>query len=231
MAEAADGPSDGRQGDLGRRLAARLLDIGAVAWSPGEPFTWASGLKAPLYCDNRRTIAYPDVRRLITAGFADVIARHSFAPDVIAGTATAGIPHAAWLADRLGLPMAYVRSKPKGHGQQRAIEGVIEGGQRVVVVEDLVSTGGSSIAAAEAVQAAGADVAAVLAIFSYGLAQAEATFADGRPPLVTLTSFPTLLDVARERGRLDEETLATLRAWQRDPEGWSREWEKGGKGE
>ena len=210
---------------LGRRLAARLLAIGAVAWSPEAPFTWASGLKAPLYCDNRRSIAYPDVRRLITDGFADAIAQRHLAPEVIAGTATAGIPHAAWLADRLGLPMAYVRSKPKAHGQKRAIEGVIQAGQRVVVIEDLVSTGGSSLAAAEAVQSTGADVVAVLAIFSYGLDQAEAAFADVRPPLVTLTDFPTLLDVAREEGRLDDEMLATLQAWRRDPEGWS-----GGRG-
>ena len=217
MAEHAGGPDP-----LGRRLAARLLAIGAVAWSPEEPFTWASGLKAPLYCDNRRTIAYPDVRRLITDGFADVVAGRGLAPDVVAGTATAGIPHAAWLADRLHLPMAYVRSKPKGHGQKRAVEGGIGAGQRVVVVEDLVSTGGSSLAAAEAVQDVGADVVAVLAIFSYGLAQAQTAFADVRFPLVTLTDFPTLLDVARQAGRLDDETLATLEAWQRDPEGWGR---------
>ena len=152
-----------------------------------------------------------------------LIAQHALAPDVIAGTATAGIPQAAWLADRLGLPMAYIRSKPKGHGQKNSIEGVIERGQRVVVIEDLVSTGGSSIAAAQAVQEeAGADVVAVLAIFSYGLDRAEAAFADVRLPLFTLTNLTTLLDVAREKDRLGDETLATLQAWRRDPEGWQR---------
>lgn len=223
MADAPAGPHE-----FGRRLAARLLDVGAVAWSPEQPFTWASGLKAPLYCDNRRTIAYPDVRRLITDGFARVIAEHHLAPDVIAGTATAGIPHAAWLADRLGLPMAYVRSKPKAHGQGRAVEGAIEAGQRVVVIEDLVSTGGSSLAAAEALRTTGAEVVAVLAIFSYGLNQSEAAFSDVRLPLFPLAGFMTLLDVAREEDRLDGPTLETLQAWRRDPEEWSARWEKRG---
>ena len=207
---------------IGREVAARLLACEAVAWSPENPFTWASGLRAPLYCDNRRTISHPETRRLITGGFERLVAQHALAPDVIAGTATAGIPQAAWLADRLGLPMAYVRSKPKGHGQKNSVEGVIEKGQRVVVIEDLVSTGGSSIAAAKAVQEeAGADVVAVLAIFSYGLDRAEAAFADVHLPLFTLTNLATLLDVAREEDRLGDETMATLRAWRRDPEGWS----------
>ena len=219
MAEAVD------LDQIGRRIATDLLDCEAVAWSPDKPFTWASGLRAPLYCDNRRTLSYPETRRLITDGFEALVARHALAPDVIAGTATAGIPQAAWLADRLALPMAYVRSKPKEHGQKNSVEGVVERGQRVVLVEDLVSTGGSSINAAQAVQEeAGADVVAVLAIFSYGLDRARAAFSDVGLPLYTLTDLAVLLEVARKQDRLSDEALATLQSWRQDPKAWPDAW-------
>lgn len=206
---------------LSRQLAADLLSIGAVALRPEDPFTWSSGLKAPLYCDNRLTLAYPSVRARIAEGFAADLHRHSLHPQVIAGTATAGIPHAAWLADRLDLPMAYVRAQAKAHGRGNQIEGRIEPGQSVVVVEDLVSTGGSSLAAVEAVRSTGAEVLAVLAIFSYGLPAAAEAFTGDGVPLYPLTDLEVLLDVAREQERLSPEALEALRTWQQDPEGWA----------
>ena len=206
---------------LARSLARDLLSIGAVMLAPDAPFTWASGRLAPIYCDNRLTLAHPAVRARICTGFADVIAQHGYAPDVVAGTATAGIPHAAWLADRLALPMAYVRSKPKAHGRGNQIEGRVESGQGVVLVEDLVSTGGSSLEAVEALRQAGTEVAAVVAIFSYGLAVAAEAFAAADVPLHTLTTYPVLLDVASETGTIDRGSIETLRTWQQDPAAWS----------
>ncbi len=206
---------------LSRQVAAALLTIGAVSFSPDRPFTWASGLKAPIYCDNRLLISYPHLRRTVTEGFRQIIEFWELEPDVIAGTATAGIPHAAWLADRLELPMVYVRARPKAHGQERQIEGRLEPGQQVVLIEDLISTGGSSIAAAEALMAADAHVLAVLAIFTYGFPEAEMRFAQAEIPLHTLTNLSVLLEVAREHGLLDEHTTAVLEDWQADPYGWS----------
>ncbi|GIV60912.1 orotate phosphoribosyltransferase [Rhodocaloribacter litoris] len=207
-----------------RRIAGDLLEIGAVVLAPERPFTWASGLRAPVYCDNRLTLAYPPVRRRIAEGFHTLLQAQGLAPEAVVGTATAGIPHAAWLAERLDLPMAYARAKPKAHGRGNQVEGRIEAGQRVVVVEDLVSTGGSSVAVVEALQAVGADVLAVLAIFSYRLPAAEAAFAAAGVPLFTLTDFDTLLATARARGALAPEAVAVLEAWRQDPERWSNRW-------
>lgn len=206
---------------LAETLSDDLLRIGAVTLSPGSPFTWASGLRSPVYCDNRMTLGHPDVRRRIAEGFRDAIVTHALAPDVIAGTATAGIPHAAWLADRLALPMAYVRSKPKEHGRSRQIEGPLPAGSRVVLVEDLVSTGMSSLAAVQALRDAGAAVAAVVAIFSYGLPSAGRAFAGDGVPLFVLTTFADLLAAAERTGRIDAAEAASLRAWHTDPQGWS----------
>ncbi len=206
---------------LSRRIAADLLAIGAVSLSPEAPFTWASGLRSPIYCDNRLTMAHPPVRRRLAEGFAALLRRHGLTPGVIVGTATAGIPHAAWLADRLDLPLAYVRAQPKAHGRGNRIEGRIAPGQRAVVVEDLISTGRSSMAVVEAVQAAGAHVEALLAVFSYGLPAARALFEQAGVPCYTLTGFETLLAVAEAEGRLSPEALHSLRAWQQDPQAWS----------
>ena len=206
-----------------RRLAEELLGIGAVVLAPDEPFRWASGLHAPIYCDNRLTLGYPRLRRALTDGFAALLRRHALAPDVVVGTATAGIPHAAWLADRLDLPMAYVRSKAKAHGRQNQIEGRLAEGQRVVVVEDLVSTGGSSLAAVEAVRAEGVEVQAVVAIFTYGLPGTAEQFAEAGVPLFTLTNFDALLEAAAAHDELSAEALASLRAWQRAPDAWSED--------
>lgn len=211
-----------------RRVASALLAIGAVSLSPDAPFTWASGLKSPIYCDNRITMAYPAVRRLIAEGFQDILRERGIDPEVVAGTATAGIPHAAWLADRIERPMVYVRSKPKEHGRHNQIEGLVEPGRRTVVVEDLISTGGSSVAVVRALQEAGASVEAVLGIFSYGISEAERVFADAGVPLFTLTSFSVLMEVAAAEGRIPEDARAVLEVWRQDPKLWSDRW--GGTG-
>ena len=209
--------------DAASTIAHDLLEIGAVALRPDRPFTWASGRKSPVYTDNRLTLAYPAVRARIAAAFAEVTEGEALEPDVIAGTATAGIPHAALLAERLGLPLAYVRSSAKAHGKGNQIEGRVEAGQRVVIVEDLVSTGGSALAAAEAVRAAGAEPVAVVAVFSYGLDAAQDAFREAGVPLHVLTTYDQLAEVAAETGALAPEHLAVLQAWRRDPSGWSAE--------
>lgn len=209
-----------------RIIAKELLMIGAVTLRPDNPFTWASGLKSPIYCDNRLTMAYPGVRRAITEGFMALMAEHDLAPNVIAGTATAGIPHAAWLADRLDLPMAYVRSAAKAHGQGKRIEGRIDAGQNVVVVEDLVSTGISSVAVVEAVQEVGATVEGVLAIFTYGLPASVEAFERAGVPLYAVTNYPSLIEVAVSESMLDRASFDTLLEWQQDPVAWSRQWDE-----
>ncbi|OPX04578.1 orotate phosphoribosyltransferase [Geobacillus sp. LEMMY01] len=203
-------------------IAAKLLEIGAVALQPNEPFTWSSGLKSPIYCDNRLTLAYPDVRRLIAAGLAELIRTQFPEADLIAGTATAGIPHAAWVSERLGLPMCYVRSQAKAHGKGKQIEGQAEPGQRVVVIEDLISTGGSSLAAVRALKEAGCEVLGVAAIFTYGLEKAKQAFAEENLPAYTLTDYNTLIETAVRLGAVSEHDLATLRKWRENPEEWGK---------
>ena len=207
--------------DTRTAVARDLLRLGAVLLRPGSPFTWASGLRSPIYCDNRLTLSDPAARRRLTDAFAALLDREDLVPDVVAGTATAGIPHATLLADRLEKPLVYVRSQAKGHGRGNMIEGRLKEGARVVLVEDLVSTGGSSLAAAEALRDAGADVLAVVAIFSYGLDAAAEAFAEAGVPLFTLSDYGALLDVAHTEGSLDDEAFAALRAWRDDPQAWS----------
>lgn len=203
------------------QLARDLLDIEAVLLRPDEPFTWSSGLQSPIYCDNRLTMAHPRIRRAICDGFATIMEEEGLHPDVIVGTATAGIPHAAWLAEKLDLPMAYVRSSAKGHGRQNQIEGRISPTASVVIIEDLISTGGSALNAVEAVREAGATVAAVLAIFTYELDAAAERFEAADVPLFTLTAYRALLDAAAARGTLSASDRDVLRAWRCDPEQWS----------
>ncbi len=212
---------------LAARVADALLDVGAVALSPEDPFTWASGLRSPIYCDNRITLSDPEARTEIAEGFAQVV-RNSF-PEaaVIAGTATAGIPQAALVADRLDLPMIYVRSQPKDHGRGQQIEGLMEEGAKVILIEDLISTGGSVLKAAEAVIAAGGEVLAVLAIFSYELPAAAVAFANAGIELMTLSNYPTLLTVVSERGDLTDDQKATLANWSASPHAWSDRFTKG----
>lgn len=206
-----------------RAIAEFLLDIGAVALRPSNPFTWTSGLVAPIYCDNRLTISHPRARRAIRDGFAELVSHHSFTPATIAGTATAGIPHAAWLAEAVDQPMAYIRSSAKGHGQGARIEGVVKPGDDVLVVEDLISTGGSALDAVAVLREVGATVPAVLAIFSYELDAAEASFEEAAVPRHVLTTFGTLVDVAHERDDLSVSERDALRAWRADPGSWSVE--------
>ena len=203
-------------------LAAALLDLGAVALRPAAPFTWASGWRSPVYTDNRRVLGDVRLRRAVRDAFARAVRDAGWAPNVVAGTATAGIPHAAWLADALALPMAYVRGSAKAHGTGSRIEGADVGAARVVLVEDLVSTGGSSLAAVEALREAGAEVVGVVALFSYGFPTAATAFAAARVPLVTLTGYDALVAAARARGDVSDADLATLAAWRRDPAAWGR---------
>lgn len=203
-----------------KEVARKLLEIEAVSLSPQEPFTWTSGLRTPIYCDNRLIISYPNVRTFIENEFVALIERNYPDVEVIAGTATAGIPHAAIIADKMNLPLIYVRSSKKGHGKHNAIEGRVEPGQKVVMVEDLISTGGSVIDAAEKVTEAGAEVLGCVAIFNYLLPKGVEAFEKQPYDLHTLTNYPTLIEVATE----NEELLPfkeTLNDWYQDPVKWS----------
>ncbi|CAI6069156.1 Orotate phosphoribosyltransferase [Paenibacillus sp. JJ-100] len=203
-------------------IASQLLKIKAVALRPQQPFTWTSGIKSPIYCDNRLTMSYPEIREDIAEAFAAIIRDQYPEAEVIAGTATAGIPHAAWVAQKLNLPMAYIRDKAKGHGKENLIEGLIREGQKVVVIEDLISTGGSSIKAAEAVRAAGATPLAVLAIFSYQLDKGGKAFEEAGIPLQTLSNYTALMDVALAQGTIQESDFALLQSWREDPSSFGK---------
>jgi len=200
-------------------IASALLRIEAVTLSPNDPYTWASGLRSPIYCDNRLTLSYPEVRSLIADALAEKL--KGLAVDVIAGTATAGIPHAAFVAERLGLPMVYVRSGNKKHGKGNQIEGVIQPGQRVVVIEDLLSTGMSAIEAAEALQAKGADVIRIQAIFSYGMERLSNNLRDAKIEADALLTFEALLETAQKKGDITIEEQKQLSDWSKDPVAWS----------
>ncbi|WP_199619105.1 orotate phosphoribosyltransferase [Paenibacillus alkalitolerans] len=207
---------------LEQKIAEALLSIGAVSLRPDEPFTWTSGLKSPIYCDNRLTLSHPRIRDMIAEGFASVIRERFPDAQVIAGTATAGIPHAAWVAQKLDLPMIYVRDKAKGHGKQNLIEGELQPGSRTIVIEDLISTGGSSLKAAQAVNEAGGKALAVLAIFSYQFDKAVSAFQSNGIPLLTLSNYSALLDVAVRTGRIRTEDVESLQAWRKQPETYGK---------
>jgi orotate phosphoribosyltransferase len=212
--------------DLGRKIAKEGLGIGAIKLRPDDPFQWASGYRMPVYNDNRMFLFHAELRRAIARGLAEIIEDRGISPEVVAGTATAGIPHGALLADLLSLPFIYIRDKPKGHGLRNRIEGVDAdsdlGGSRVVVIEDLISTGGSSVRAVEAVREANGVADWCLSIFSYGLERAAERFATLDPPCeyTSLLTFPVLLDVARSGGFLSEQQIALLADWREDPFGW-----------
>lgn len=207
---------------ISQKIAADLLQIGAVTLSPNKPFLWASGMQAPIYTDNRQTIAYPQVRASIADGLAALIQDRYPAATVIGGVATAGIPHAALVADRLHLPMNYVRSKPKDHGRGKQIEGQISPADQVVLIDDLISTGGSVLTAAKAVQATGATVLGVVAIFSYELPDSAKNFAAAGLTLTPLTTYSALINVAREDGEMTPTEFESLQQWREDPWGWPR---------
>jgi orotate phosphoribosyltransferase len=208
--------------DLPEQIASSLLNIGAVALRPNEPFTWSSGIISPIYCDNRLTISYPEIREMIADGFAAIIKAQYPDAEVIAGAATGGIPHAAWVAQKLNLPMIYVRDKPKGHGKENMIEGVLKPHQKVVVIEDLISTGGSSLKVALAVNDAGGQALAVLAIFTYQLEKAAEAFAAANIPMQTLTDFTTLLETAVQLGKIQPEDISLMQSWRANPQGFGK---------
>ncbi|UEX89378.1 orotate phosphoribosyltransferase [Staphylococcus ratti] len=196
-----------------KAIAQALLDIEAVSLSPNDMFTWSSGIQSPIYCDNRVTLGYPKVREAIRDGLIQCINEHFGDVEIISGTATAGIPHAAYISDKMNLPMNYVRSKSKSHGKQNQIEGANSNGKKVVVVEDLISTGGSSINAVEALREAGAEVLGVVAIFTYGLSKADDMFGKAKVPFHTLSHFDELISVAAEQGKIAQDDIDTLVQW------------------
>ncbi|EOF59982.1 orotate phosphoribosyltransferase [Enterococcus hirae EnGen0127] len=206
-----------------KNIAKDLLAIEAVFLSPNEPFTWASGLKSPIYCDNRITMSYPKVRKAIAQGLAEKIKQAFPDVEVIAGTATAGIPHAAWVAEILDLPMVYIRSKAKDHGKGNQIEGRIFEGQKMVVIEDLISTGQSVLEATEAAKREGANVLGVAAIFTYELPAGEENFAKAELPLFTLTNYSVLIETALAEKYIDEAELALLKEWKKNPADWLKQ--------
>lgn len=198
---------------LSSELARELLQIKAVQINPTDYFTWTSGIQSPIYCDNRITMSYPEVRTKIAAAFEERVSQMAIKLDVIAGCATAGIPHAAWLADRLNLPMVYVRSKPKAHGKGNQIEGGSVQGKNVVVIEDLISTGGSSLEAVEALRKAGAEVLEVMSIFSYGLSSSYDNFEKANISYQSLTNYDALLQALVEDGKLTNQEKSILLDW------------------
>jgi len=206
-----------------KQIAKELLNIKAVFLNPTEPFTWSSGIKSPIYCDNRLTLSYPAVRKQIADGLVSMIREHFPEVDVIAGTATAGIPHAAWVSEHMDLPMCYVRSKAKGHGKGNQIEGKVLPGQKVVVIEDLISTGGSCITAVEALRESECEVLGVAAIFTYELQKGTDALSEHGIEAVSLSDYSSLLEAAGEEGLISGADLIELKEWRRDPEGWKKQ--------
>ncbi len=204
-----------------KAIAALLLQCDAIKLSTDKPFQWASGWKSPIYCDNRKTLAYPDIRNTIKYSFVDLIKENFLSTEAIAGVATGAIAQGALVADMLGLPFMYVRSEPKGHGLKNLIEGDPIPGQKVVVIEDLVSTGGSSLKAVEALRGSGCDVLGMAAIFTYGFPRAEEAFTKAGCRLLALSNYNALLEFALEKGTIGKPVLKTLRQWRQSPETWT----------
>lgn len=205
--------------NIAANVARKLLEIKAIQLNPEKPFTWASGILSPIYCDNRKSLSYPDVRNYIKNSLAEK-ASDLGEFDVVAGVATAGIPHGAYVADVLQKPFIYVRSKAKGHGMQNLIEGEIPKGKKVLVVEDLISTGGSSVKAVNALKEVGAEVVGTIAIFTYGFEKAKTTFDVANCPFTTLSNYDVLLEEALKMKYISDEMLETLKAWKNAPSEW-----------
>ncbi|WP_428908712.1 orotate phosphoribosyltransferase [Niallia sp. Krafla_26] len=205
-----------------REIAESLLEIKAVTLRPNDPFTWASGIQSPIYCDNRLTLSYPEIRKKIASGLSQLITEKFPDAQVVAGTATAGIPHAAWVSDVLNVPMCYVRSKAKGHGKGNQIEGKAENGQKVVVVEDLISTGGSVITAVQALRAAGCEVLGVVSIFTYELENGREQLRENDITAYSLSDFSTLVEVASEKGYIENIDMEKLMEWRKNPSQWGK---------
>lgn len=209
---------------IATEVAENLLQIKAIKLSPQNPFTWASGLKSPIYCDNRTLLSYPFIRDRVVEGLVE---KSQLFPtfDVVAGVATAGIPHGALLADRLKLPFVYVRAKAKEHGRQNLIEGELKPGQKILVIEDLISTGGSSLQAVEALRQEECEVVGVLAIFSYEFEAAKIAFQQANCSLETLSNYSIMTEVAIASAYVGPEDQETLHQWRQNPKLWSAQWE------
>lgn len=208
--------------ETGLKVAEFLLQIKAIELSPESPYTWASGWKSPIYCDNRKTLSYPKIRTYIRQQFVSAINESFGKPDVIIGVATGGVAIGALVAEELGLPFAYIRAEAKGHGLGNRIEGVVEKGQSAVVVEDLISTGKSSLSAVDALRASQVTVKGMVAIFTYGFEQSLQAFNDYGVPLHTLTDYETLLKQALQAGYINENQSTLLRAWRENPAVWGQ---------
>jgi orotate phosphoribosyltransferase len=202
------------------KIATSLLRIKAIKLQPSNPFTWASGWKSPIYCDNRKTLSFPDVRTSIRDSFVDTITRLYPDAEVIAGVATGAIAHGMLVADKMGLPFIYVRSGAKEHGLGNQIEGYFEKGQKVVVIEDLISTGGSSLNAVKALRDAGCDVLGMVAIFTYQFPKASNAFSEANCKLETLSNYTVLIDAAVKEGYVSDSDIATLSEWRKAPGEW-----------
>jgi orotate phosphoribosyltransferase len=201
-------------------VAAKLLEIGAIKLSHDKPFTWSSGWKSPVYCDNRLSLSFPHIRSYLKRCLTEAVRTHFPGAEGIAGVATAGIPQGALVADTLDLPFIYVRPKPKDHGLENLIEGKLEKGQKIVLIEDLVSTGGSSLKAAQAIRDGGGTVSGMVAIFTYGFDTAAANFEKEKVSLVCLSDFNHLLDEALRSRYIDSTQLTHIKAWRLDPASW-----------
>lgn len=210
-----------KTGEQAPKVAEFLLQIKAIQIRPEDPFTWASGLRSPIYCDNRKTLSYPAIRTFIRQEATNIIEQVWGKPDAIVGVATGGIALGALIAQEMGLPFAYVRASAKGHGMQNRVEGHLESGQSVVVIEDLVSTGKSSLSAVEALRDVDVRISGMLAIFTYGFASAAERVAADGVELVTLTNYQTLLEQALETDYIQEKQMQNLSEWRQDPAAWS----------
>lgn len=207
---------------LKKEFASKLLKIKAIKLQPNNPFTWASGWKSPFYCDNRKTLSYPDLRDYVKLEFVHTVLEHFPEAEAIAGVATGAIPQGALVADELHLPFVYVRSKPKDHGLENLIEGELRPGMKVVVVEDLVSTGGSSLKAVEAIRKDGCEVIGMVASFTYGFPIARKAFKDAGVELITLTDYEHVVAHALETGYISDADVEVLHEWRKDPANWNR---------
>jgi orotate phosphoribosyltransferase len=200
----------------------KLLEIDTIKIQPLSPFTWASGWKSPIYCDNRKILSFPETRSYIRDKFVEIIQEKYLQAEVIAGVATGAIAHGVLVADKMGLPFIYIRSKPKGHGLENLIEGDLKPGQKVVVIEDLVSTGGSSLKAVEAVNNFGGEVIGMLSIFTYNFDVAQEQFKKANIELTPLSRYQVLIDTALEAGEISKDQIETLMEWRRDPANWGK---------
>lgn len=208
--------------DFSKDLALQLLEIDAVILRPHTPFKWTSGWSSPIYCDNRRTLRYPELRSRIADQFTAFIRQHYSDVDVIAGTSTAGIPHASWIADRLEKPMAYVRSKPKQHGTTNQIEGGVQKGESAIIIEDLISTGESALAVANALDFVGVKVVGLVSIFNYGFELSRQKFEDAGIPVNSLTDYETLLEAGIKFGYVAQHDVELLTKWRQQPDTWPK---------